>query len=975
MTKHTLDMRRFLTAALLLCAALCAVAQGGRRYEAAEGDPMGARIYTLENGMRVYLSANRDQPRVQTMVVVRAGGKNDPAETTGLAHYLEHIMFKGTTRFGTSDYERERPLLDSIADLYETYRVTTDPAARRAVYRAIDSASHEASRYSIANEYDKLMSAIGSSGSNAFTSQDMTCYVEDIPSNEMERWAMVQGERFSNMVVRGFHTELEAVYEEYNRGLTQDLEKVVDSVCALLFPNHPYGRQTVIGTQEHLKNPSIRNIERYFRRYYVPNNMAVCMSGDLDFDRTMDIVERHFGAMRRGADVPPLAFEPERPMEGVAARTVTGREEESVMLAWRMPARRERGNDLADVVSRLLSNGQAGLMDLHLNQAQRVLESACYAMPYADHGAMLLLGVPKEGQTLDEVKDLMLAEVARLARGEFDASLLEAVINNKKLEEMRMLEDNGERARKMAEAFANGVGWADEVGLVSRQERITRDDVADFVRRMMPTDAYAVVYKRQGDDPNEKKIEKPAISPIEMNRDKVSGYVSDVTAMPVEDIAPVFLDFDRDVQTRKLKNGNTMMYRHNGRNGTFSLTFVVARGSKADKALATAADYWGFLGTRRMAAGDIMREFYRLACSATVSVDADRTVVEVSGLAENEAAALALLEDWLANARADRGVYAAYVDDVLKARADAKANQSACYSRLHAYAVYGGDNAYTHVLSADELRGMDPQKLVRRLKSLGNYEQTIMYYGPSSEDDVAALVARLHPMAKKPEPDTEDNHYAAQETPASEVYVAPYDSKAVQLATYANHGRTFDATLLPTVALFNEYFGGGMNTVVFQELRESRGLAYQASALYQKPDRGNEAFSFNTFVISQNDKLGDCLGVFRQITDEMPASELSLSLARNALLKRLATERYVGKYVLTAVFLARRLGLDHDIDADIYRQVRGLTMADLQRFARENVSRKACRYILLGDEAQLDRRLIEGLGTVHRLSLEDIFGY
>ena len=229
-------MKFILALAMAIMAGVNAVAQKNYSFETVENDPMGTRIYTLDNGLKVYLSVNKEIPRIQTYVAVRTGSKNDPAETTGLAHYLEHLMFKGTKQFGTNNPGAEAPLLDKITNLYEEYRTISDPEARKAKYHEIDSVSQVAAQYFIPNEYDKLMATIGAEGTNAYTSLDVTCYTEDIPSNEVENWARIQGDRFQNMVIRGFHTELEAVYEEYNIGLSQDQNKLFDALCAKLFP-------------------------------------------------------------------------------------------------------------------------------------------------------------------------------------------------------------------------------------------------------------------------------------------------------------------------------------------------------------------------------------------------------------------------------------------------------------------------------------------------------------------------------------------------------------------------------------------------------------------------------------------------------------------------------------------------------------------------------------------------------------------
>ena len=306
--------------AIMLLAASCSQ----YKYDTVANDPLKTKIYTLDNGLKVYMSVNKEAPRIQTGIAVRVGGKNDPSETTGLAHYFEHLMFKGTENFGTSDYAAEKPMLDEIEALFEVYRKTEDNEKRAEIYHRIDSISYEASKLAIPNEYDKLMSVIGANGTNAFTSSDMTVYVEDIPSNQIENWARIEADRFKNPVIRGFHTELETIYEEKNMSLTQDSRKIWEALDAALFPNHPYGTQTVLGTQEHLKNPSITNVKNYHRTWYVPNNMAICLSGDFDPDKMVAVIEKYFGDMQPNDNLPVLEFEEEKPIETPIVREVFG---------------------------------------------------------------------------------------------------------------------------------------------------------------------------------------------------------------------------------------------------------------------------------------------------------------------------------------------------------------------------------------------------------------------------------------------------------------------------------------------------------------------------------------------------------------------------------------------------------------------------------------------------------------------------
>ena len=271
------------------------------RYKTSKNDPLNARIYKLDNGLKVYLTVYNDAPRVQTNIAIKAGSKNDPADATGLAHYLEHMLFKGTDMYGSLDYEKEKPLLDKIEALYEEYRsiVMTDTLNRERVWNQIDSISGEAAKYAIANEYDKMLSGIGAKGTNAYTSNEKTVYVNDIPSNQIEKWLKIEAERFRKPVLRLFHTELETVYEEKNRGLDNDGRKMFQALMSGIFKQHQYGTQSTIGTITHLKNPSLVEINKFYDKYYVPNNMAICLSGDFDFDQTIKLIDKYWGGKRR----------------------------------------------------------------------------------------------------------------------------------------------------------------------------------------------------------------------------------------------------------------------------------------------------------------------------------------------------------------------------------------------------------------------------------------------------------------------------------------------------------------------------------------------------------------------------------------------------------------------------------------------------------------------------------------------------
>ena len=944
------------------------------KYQTVAGDAMQTRIYTLDNGLKVYLSVNKEKPRIQTYIAVRTGSKNDPAETTGLAHYLEHLMFKGTKQFGTNNSEAEKVLLEEIKKYYEEYRQIKDPDLRKKKYQEIDFVSQFAAQYFIPNEYDKLMATIGAEGTNAFTSYDVTCYTEDIPSNEIENWAKIQSDRFQNMVIRGFHTELEAVYEEYNIGLSNDMNKCFDALMAKAFPNHPYGTQTVIGTQDHLKNPSIVNIENYFKKWYVPNNVAICMAGDFDPDKTIAIIDQYFGDWKPGDDVSQPMFPELETLTAPVDTTVVGQQAESIWMAWPAEKGASLQCDTLDIIGDILSNGKAGLFDLNLNQSMKVQSADAGLETLQDYSGFFLIGTPKQGQDLKEVRQLMLGEIDKLKRGDFSDDLLPSVINNKKLNYFRSLDNNRSRVSQFLDAFINGVEWEQAVKKLDRMSGVTKEQVVAFANRFF-TDGYVTVFKLQGVDSLQKKIDKPAITAIPTNRDQVSQFVKDIQNTKVDPIQPVFLDFKKDLSVSKTKRGLPLLYKQNTADGLFNLAFRYDFGHEDDNRYDVASGYLNYLGTDKLTAAEVKQQFYKMACNMSVNVGGDAINISLSGLSENMPQALALLEDVLANAKVDQNAYNQYVDLILKNREDAKKDQRTCFDYLYHYAVYGPHNMRRDDMTAEQLQQTDPQVFIDLLKNISRYQHTVLYYGPLSEKEISNVIGKLHKTEKKLAATPQGQPFAMQLTPNNEVWIAPYEAKNIYMRMFHNEGRAWNPEKQGITTLFNEYYGGGMNGIVFQELREARGLAYNAYAIYNRPGRTGETESFFTHIITQNDKMMDCVKQFHEILDNMPQSEAAFQIAKDAAMKQIASQRTTKFSILNAYINAQRLGLDDDIYKKIYDLLPSLRLQDIVDFEQQNMGHKPYRYIILGDEKELDMEALGKIAPVKRLTLEEVFGY
>lgn len=966
-------MKRLLTLTVVVLS-LLASSCSKYKYETVKGDPMQTRIYTLPNGLKVYMSVNKETPRIQTYIAVRVGGKNDPAETTGLAHYFEHLMFKGTPSFGTSDYAAEKPMLDEIEQLFETYRQTEDEAERAAIYHRIDSISYEASKISIPNEYDKLMAAIGANGTNAYTSQDMTVYVEDIPSNEVENWAKIEADRFRNPVIRGFHTELETIYEEKNMSLTRDARKVWEALDAALFPHHPYGTQTVLGTQEHLKNPSITNVRNYHKTYYVPNNMAICLSGDLNPDEVIATIDKYFGDMVPNENLPKLEFQPEEPITEPVVREVYGLEAANVMIGWRLPGNSTDPNDVAQIASAILNNGQAGLIDLDLNQQQKVLGAYGGYSGQPDYSTFLVGGSPKAGQSLEEVRDLLLAEVAKLRAGDFDEKLIEASINNFKLYQMKAYEDNASRADMYVQSFISGTDWADEVAQLDRMAKITKQDIVDWANEYLGEKSYAIVYKREGEDRNVQKIAAPKITPIVTNRDKQSAFLTEIQQSKVTPIEPVFVDYQKDMTQFDVREGIHVLYKKNELNDIFTLNYIFDTGTENDPSLSLAFDYMSYLGTEAMSAEQIASEMYDIACSFSMYAGSNQCSISISGLSENMPRAMEIVEGLISGAVADEAILENLKQDMIKERADAKLNQARNFGALQRYLYYGEDYIKRTTLTNDALMALGSEQLIAAVQALMGKQHEVLYYGPKSEEEVKQLIAENHKAADELAP-LEKNYPKKQLTDQSSVILAQYDANQLYYLQFSNRGEAFDVKNDPAITLYNEYFGGSMNSICFQEMREARGLAYTAQAWLASPSFAGDSYSYTAFIATQNDKMQTAIEAFDEIINQMPESEAAFQIAKDAIISRLRTDRTTGADVLNSYILLRRLGLSEDRDRQIFEKVQTMTLEDVKATQQQWVKDRPYTYGILGDIKNLDLNFLKTLGPIRTVSQEEIFGY
>lgn len=943
-------------------------------YEYALNDPYKARIYTLKNGMKVYMSVYKNAPRIQTYIAVRAGSKNDPATATGLAHYLEHMVFKGTDKFGTKDFAKESAEITKVENLYETYRQTKDDNQRKNIYHQIDSISGVAAKYAIANEYDKMLAGIGAQGTNAFTSFDQTVYVNDIPSNQLDNWLKIEAERYRKPVLRLFHTELEAVYEEKNRGLDNDNSKLWESVFAGLFNKHTYGTQTTIGTIDHLKNPSMKEIMKYYNANYVPNNMAICLSGDFDPDATIKLIEKHFGSWA-SKPVTPYTFEKENPITQKVVKEIIGPDAANMAMAWRFEGAGSKDADMITLINMLLSNGRAGLFDLNLNQQQKVLNSGSFAYVLKDYSTHILFGEPKEGQTLEEVEKLLLNQLELLKKGDFPEWLIKASITDMKLQKTKELEDNSARAMAFVNAFVNDVKWQQAVNEIDRLSKITKQEVIDFVKAHYSDNNYVVAYKRVGEDNNIQKVEKPQITPVEVNRDDQSPFVKEVLSSVPASIQPKFIDYSKDVVKTTMNGNIPVIYNHNTENQLFDLYYAFDMGSNNDKVLPVAIDYISYLGTSKMNPAEIQQEFYKLGCSFNVFNSENRVWVSLSGLNENFDKATQLFESLFADPKIDEETLKNLVSDILKKRSDAKQQKRTILQKMMVnYAKFGASNPATNILSEEELNHLQANQIYNSIKSLMTYQHKILYYGPKLVADLKQSLNDHHAVpASGLKPVPAETNFTLQSF-NNTIYVVDYDMKQAEIVMLSE-GEKYNASEVPLITLYNEYFGGGMSSVVFQDLRESKALAYSCFSSYRSPAEPKYPYYNYSYIGSQADKLPEAMAGMTNLLNGMPKSDIAFSAAKEAILQNIKTERINKAEILFNYLNAERFGLKHDIRKDVFEKVTTMTFDDVKAFQDSKIKNKPSTFLILGKKDLLDIKTLEKYGTIKYLTMKEIFGY
>ena len=957
-------------------------------YEYVTNDPYNGRIYTLKNGLKVYLARIPVKPRIVVRFLVKAGLADSPADATGLAHYLEHLMFKGTDRIGSLDYEKEKVLLEKIEQLYEDRRREKDPEKKKAIFKEIDRLSVEASRYAAAGEYSMLAGALGGMGLNAFTSTDVTAYVVNIPSNELKRFLLLEAERLRNPVIRLFHTELEAVYQEFNHGQDSDARVLYETILSKLFPTHPYGWTPLIGKAVHLKEPSVRLVKEFVKKYYVPENMALALTGDLDYEECIRLVDSSFSFLPPGK-APRRNFPEEKPLEKNITAEVTGPDARSVAIAFRV--KKGKHNELCgSLLAKVLSNGSAGVLDTELVRAQKVLSASASFSAMRDHSLFTLRARPVGGQTLEEAEKLLLEKLDKVKRGEFDKDLLPAVIANyrRNFEESR--DDPEAAAWTFLDSFVGEESYLSVLKEIEDASRIGRKEIMEFASSL---GHHVTVYKRTGTPPNRVKMEKPPITKVALNGEKISDFAKKLLSMPPgKEIMVEKIDFAKDVVFRESSHGKDLyeIFLSNRKapsnDRLYSLNMIRQAGARHDPVLPIAAGYLHYLGTDRYSADELRKIFYRSATTFSTYCGDEECGIVLSGFGKDLIPALKTVRHFVENVKPDEKAYKQYVARLLTAREEAKKNPRNVFRSLNMYAAYGGDREnnpflYSSVLSKEELLKLSPAFLVEKAKKFLGFRESsgrvMSYVGPHSFEELdKAVFENLY--GKKPSSGKlvipPRREFLLLPPGKPKVYLLPFDSVQL-LFGIRSRMSVFDPEKLALIELFNQYYGaGGLDSVVFQEIREARGLAYSAGAFYITASEKGKHNAFATYAGLQPDKFFEAADAFFQLLRTMPEKPVAFETAKENVIKELVSQRIYGDLYAFHRGI-RKQGLPGDIRPELLEKIRKLTLNDLKKFFLQEIAEGSFDVYISGKVSSLDRKKLARYGEVIELDASKTFGY
>ena len=942
--------------------------------QAEDLNALKVKEYRLENGLTVWLNEDHSQPKVFGAVVVKAGAKDCP--DTGIAHYFEHMMFKGTDRIGTLDYESEKVLLDSIAMKYDELAMTEDTAARARLQKEINELSIRSSEYVIPNEFNRLINRFGGSGLNAATSYDATIYFNTFSPQYMVQWAEINSERLINPVFRLFQSELETVYEEKNMYGDFIGGQVMDTLMARYFGPHPYA-YPIIGSTKNLKNPRLTEMHKFFEDYYVASNMALILSGDFDAQQVMPILEKAFSRIRSG-NAPK--------QEKVMFPPFNGRETMKVKfpipfikamgLGFRGVSANHEDQVALNIAVNLLNNANGtGYLD-KLMVEHKLMGALAINESMNEAGILAVAIMPKLLiQSYSSAEKMVWDEINRVKNGDFS----DEMFNSLKLEQKRQyassLENIDSRATIMMNLFSQGKSWNDYLNEVARIESITKEDVVRVAQKYFSNN-YLCVTKSTGKYPKD-NLPKPAFSPVvPRNADASSSYAKQLEKIPEQQVAPRIIDFEKDVKTSKLTPLVTLYTTPNPLNDIFTLNISYGIGALEQPELMQLTNYLQLLGTESLSFEQFRSRLQSIGSTLAFDVTPDAFVMKVTGFDNHIDETMELVGDFIRHAKADDKKLRQIVDDAkVSEKAFFKSGDNVA-SALLEQVKYGDQSRYLRKLSLSQIKKLKGKDMLAIYDKVRSVQCDLHYCGTLPVEKVIGTIRQHLPLERTTIASNSPYYRELKQYDRPTVFFIDMPDMAQSIVYgYVKGDPVDDKASRHASRLFSVYFGGDMSSLMFQEIREFRSFAYRTSGRYQLPNHAHKgtAGSFTAMLSTQSDKTLDALGVLDSLIREMPLKPERVEAVKQTLVNRINNDYPPFRNLSEKVASARMEGFDRDPAEEFLRDIATMDMQDISRFYREQISGRPVVYVIAGNRKHIDMKKLAEYGTIIKVKKKDIY--
>ena len=942
--------------------------------QAEDLNALKVKEYRLENGLTVWLNEDHSQPKVFGAVVVKAGAKDCP--DTGIAHYFEHMMFKGTDRIGTLDYESEKVLLDSIAMKYDELAMTEDTAARARLQKEINELSIRSSEYVIPNEFNRLINRFGGSGLNAATSYDATIYFNTFSPQYMVQWAEINSERLINPVFRLFQSELETVYEEKNMYGDFIGGQVMDTLMARYFGPHPYA-YPIIGSTKNLKNPRLTEMHKFFEDYYVASNMALILSGDFDAQQVMPILEKAFSRIRSG-NAPK--------QEKVMLPPFNGRETMKVKfpipfikamgLGFRGVSANHEDQVALNIAVNLLNNANGtGYLD-KLMVEHKLMGALAINESMNEAGILAVAIMPKLLiQSYSSAEKMVWDEINRVKNGDFS----DEMFNSLKLEQKRQyassLENIDSRATIMMNLFSQGKSWNDYLNEVARIESITKEDVVRVAQKYFSNN-YLCVTKSTGKYPKD-NLPKPAFSPVvPRNADASSSYAKQLEKIPEQQVAPRIIDFEKDVKTSKLTPLVTLYTTPNPLNDIFTLNISYGIGALEQPELMQLTNYLQLLGTESLSFEQFRSRLQSIGSTLAFDVTPDAFVMKVTGFDNHIDETMELVGDFIRHAKADDKKLRQIVDDAkVSEKAFFKSGDNVA-SALLEQVKYGDQSRYLRKLSLSQIKKLKGKDMLAIYDKVRSVQCDLHYCGTLPVEKVIGTIRQHLPLERTTVASNSPYYRELKQYDRPTVFFIDMPDMAQSIVYgYVKGDPVDDKASRHASQLFSVYFGGDMSSLMFQEIREFRSFAYRTSGRYQLPNHAHKgtAGSFTAMLSTQSDKTLDALGVLDSLIREMPLKPERMEAVKQTLVNRINNDYPPFRNLSEKVASARMEGFDRDPAEEFLRDIATMDMQDIPRFYREQISGRPVVYVITGNRKHIDMKKLAEYGTIIKVKKKGIY--